>query len=143
LTVVGGAPNDMADNIAQRYEQRLRVHPRILAEVRRALGARLRQWGRSELITPAAMCVTELLSNVHKHAASPECLLILENRAFGIHAAVSDSESVLPVVKEPDYFSESGRGMFLLSKTADDWGTDLTATGKTVWFTLYAQTLGP
>jgi anti-sigma regulatory factor (Ser/Thr protein kinase) len=126
-----------------RYELRLRVHPQTLADVRRAVGARLRLWGREELITAAAMCVTELLSNVHKHAASPECVLTLENHPYGIRAAVSDSESSLPVVKEPDFLSESGRGMFLLSKTADEWGTDLNTTGKTVWFTLRAESVGP
>lgn len=129
----------MAENTPHRYELRLCVHPQTLADVRRAVGARLRLWGRDELITAAAMCVTELLSNVHKHAASPDCVLTLENRPFGVYAAVSDSEPALPVVKEPDYLSESGRGMFLLSKTAQEWGTDLTRVGKTVWFTLHAE----
>ncbi|QKV94763.1 ATP-binding protein [Streptomyces sp. NA02950] len=133
----------MAENIPQRFELRLRVHPQTLADVRRAVGARLRLWGREELITAAAMCVTELLSNVHKHAASPECALALENRRHGIHAAVSDTEFALPVVREPDFLSESGRGMFLLSKTAHEWGTELTATGKTVWFTLHAEAVDP
>ncbi|WP_432012419.1 ATP-binding protein [Streptomyces cucumeris] len=133
----------MAENTWQRYELRLRVHPQTLADVRRAVGARLRLWGRDELITAAAMCVTELLSNVHKHAASPDCVLALEERPHGIYAAVSDSESGLPVVKEPDFLSESGRGMFLLSKTAHTWGTDLTPTGKTVWFTLRAEAVDP
>ncbi|QLH22040.1 ATP-binding protein [Streptomyces sp. Rer75] len=133
----------MADNIPQRYEFRLRVHPQKLAEVRRAVSARLRLWGREELVTPAAMCVTELLSNVHKHAASPECVLTLENRPYGICAAVFDSETSLPVVKEPDFLSECGRGMFLLSKTAHEWGTDLHDHGKTVWFTLRAEAVDP
>ncbi|MET7905780.1 ATP-binding protein [Streptomyces sp. NPDC005336] len=133
----------MAENIPQRYELRLRVHPQTLAEVRRAVGARLRLWGRGELITAAGMCVTELLSNVHKHTASPECVLTLENLRYGIYAAVSDTESALPVAKEPDFLSESGRGMFLLSKTAHEWGTDLTPTGKTVWFTLHAEAVEP
>ncbi|CAM5642455.1 non-specific serine/threonine protein kinase OS=Streptomyces antimycoticus OX=68175 GN=SANT12839_039310 PE=3 SV=1 [Streptomyces antimycoticus] len=56
---------------------------------------------------------------------------------------MSDSESALPVVKEPDFLSESGRGMFLLSKTAHERGTDLTPTGKTVWFTLHAEPVEP
>ncbi|MFI7314549.1 ATP-binding protein [Streptomyces hygroscopicus] len=133
----------MAENIAQRYELRLRAHPQTLADVRRAVAARLRLWGREELISAAGMCVTELLSNVHKHAASPECVLLLENLSNGVHAAVSDTESALPVVKEPDFLSESGRGMFLLSKTADEWGTDLTPTGKTVWFTLRSEAVEP
>ncbi|MFK4274029.1 ATP-binding protein, partial [Streptomyces milbemycinicus] len=65
------------------------------------------------------------------------------NLSNGVHAAVSDTESALPVVKEPDFLSESGRGMFLLSKTADEWGTDLTPTGKTVWFTLRSEAVEP
>ncbi|MDT3396633.1 ATP-binding protein [Streptomyces sp. B1866] len=133
----------MADDFAQRYERHLNADPQLLADVRRAVGARLRRWGREELITAAAMCVTELLSNVHKHAASPECVLTLENRPRGIRAAVRDTDAGLPVLREPDFCSESGRGLFLLSKTAHAWGTAVDPSGKTVWFVLHAETLRP
>ncbi|CAM5642409.1 non-specific serine/threonine protein kinase OS=Streptomyces antimycoticus OX=68175 GN=SANT12839_039310 PE=3 SV=1 [Streptomyces antimycoticus] len=55
----------------------------MLADIRRAVGARLRLGRREELISAAGMCVTELLSNVHKHAASPECVLTLESLRTG------------------------------------------------------------
>ncbi|MCQ4085042.1 ATP-binding protein [Streptomyces sp. RB6PN25] len=118
------------------WQMRLRADPRHLAVVRRTVHTQLRLWGRDNLAREAAMCVTELLSNVHKHVASPECVLTLRGTEDGVHVTVSDSEPELPVVGEPDYLSERGRGMFLLSKTADEWGAVPTATGKDVWFVL-------
>ncbi|KAF4408856.1 ATP-binding protein [Streptomyces lycii] len=128
----------MADESSQRYEQRLRVDPRILAGVRRTVAARLREWGRGELVGPAAMCVTELFSNVYKHTATADCLLTLQNLPHGVRAAVTDPEPVLPVAKEPDHLSETGRGLFLLGETADRWGALPVAEGKEVWFELDA-----
>jgi anti-sigma regulatory factor (Ser/Thr protein kinase) len=120
----------------------LRAEPHVLAAVRRFVGARLREWGLEELRPAAAMCVTELLSNVHKHAATPECVLELRRIAQGIRVSVRDTEPSPPVMREPDHMSERGRGLFLLSETADAWGFEPKATGKEVWFTLNAFTDG-
>ncbi|MEU7044874.1 ATP-binding protein [Streptomyces varsoviensis] len=126
----------MAEHPPQRFERQLVAQPRAFARVRRAVASQLRLWGRADLVPGAAMCVTELLSNVHKHTATAECVLTIDNLPGGIRAAVSDADAGMPTVKEPDYFAESGRGMFLLSETADTWGVDLNSTGKTVWFRL-------
>ncbi|WP_414169175.1 ATP-binding protein [Streptoverticillium reticulum] len=115
------------------------VRPQGLAGVRRILGAHLRLWGRDELTAPACLCTTELLSNVAKHAGSPDCVLTLQRLPDGVRVTVSDSSSRLPVVLEPDWFSTSGRGMFLLSRTADAWGADPTLSGKDVWIELRAR----
>lgn len=118
------------------WQMCLRADPRHLAVVRRTVRAQLKVWGRAELARDAAMCVTELLSNVHKHVASPECVLTLRDTPEGVHVTVSDSEHALPVASEPDFLSERGRGLFLLSETAHNWGATPTGTGKDVWFVL-------
>lgn len=114
----------------------LRAEPRRLALVRRVVRAQLREWRCAELTLPAAMCVTELLSNVHKHTASPECVLTLRRITDGIRVSVADTESRMPVLCEPDFLSESGRGLFLLRETVQEWGAVPTADGKEVWFVL-------
>ncbi|MEU6175763.1 ATP-binding protein [Streptantibioticus parmotrematis] len=119
--------------------------PHALAVVRRIVRAQLRAWEVEDLARPAAMGVTELLSNVHKHAKSPECVLTLRRITGGIRVSVSDKEPELPVVREPDFLSESGRGMFLLSKTAHAWGAIPApegAPGKEVWFVLKSEVDG-
>ncbi len=120
----------------------LRADPHVLAAVRQFIGARLREWGLEELRPAAAMCVTELLSNVHKHTASPECVLELRRIAQGIRVSVRDGEPSPPVMREPDCLSERGRGLFLLSETADAWGFEPEGPGKEVWFVLNARTEG-
>ncbi|OIJ86417.1 ATP-binding protein [Streptomyces colonosanans] len=115
------------------YEQRLTADPKRIGDVRRIVTAYLRYWGWGELVDPAAMCVTELLSNVSRHANSDECVLHLETSDTGVRIVVSDDTPTVPVVLEPDCFSDSGRGMFLLSETADAWGVVPTDKGKDVW----------
>lgn len=38
-----------------------------------------------------------------------------------------------PVPREPDFISESGRGLAIVAELADDWGWMPFHTGKTVW----------
>jgi anti-sigma regulatory factor (Ser/Thr protein kinase) len=117
----------------------LRVEPRGLHEIRRLVRDRLRAWDREELTLPAAMGVTELLSNVHKHARSPDCVLTFHRLADGVRISVIDAEPRMPVVCEPDHRSESGRGLFLLGETVDEWGAAPVAGGKEVWFVLRTE----
>ncbi|MGW8552831.1 ATP-binding protein [Streptomyces tubercidicus] len=126
----------------QQYRQELTVQPQDLERIRRIVGAYLRYWGRDEVVERAAMCVTELLSNVHKHTGSAACVLLLQISPSGVRIVVSDESQDLPVVREPNWFAESGRGMFLISKTVDAWGAEPTSDGKHVWFEIRASSKG-
>lgn len=123
----------MAEARTKHYRQELVAVPKALAAVRRIVAAQLRHWGRGELSSSAVLCATELLSNVAKHAASPECVLLVQSRPDAVRITVSDVSRVLPVIVEPDWSSQNGRGMFLLAATADAWGAEPTRFGKDVW----------
>ncbi|MGW7001831.1 ATP-binding protein [Streptomyces sp. NPDC054933] len=115
----------------------LRAEPAQFGAVRRIVGACLRLWGRSGLVDAAALCVTEILANVHRHVNPPECELVLENMPEGVRAAVGDRSSELPVVAKADWFAESGRGMFIVANTANLWGVSPSeGGGKQVWVLL-------
>ncbi len=114
----------------------LRVEPSDLHDVRRLVCGQLHAWECQELAAPTAVCVTELLSNVHRHARSPECVLTLRRTEDGVRVSVADREPRMPVVCEPDHLSESGRGLFLLSETVHEWGALPTPGGKEIWFAL-------
>lgn len=123
----------MGDEGTRQYRQELMADPRHFGRVRRTITAFARHWGWGELIDPAVMCATEMLANVQRHAGSDECVLLLQSTPSGLRVVVSDDSHDLPVVREPDWSAESGRGMFLLSKTADAWGVEATDSGKDVW----------
>lgn len=121
------------------YRRHMTADPARLARIRHDLYAHLLLWGRECLAADLAMCVTELLSNVHRHVDPPDCELALHNLPEGVRAAVSDRSRVLPTVRRPsalDAWAEHGRGMLLVSETADRWGATLTPTGKQVWVLL-------
>lgn len=117
---------------------RLSADPARLTGVRRSVRDQLRAWGRVDLADAAALCVTELLTNVYRHAGSPECELTLDRLPGGIvRVAVGDRSPVLPVrAPEPDWTAERGRGLHLIAASAHRWGVTPTATGKRVWVEL-------
>ncbi len=119
------------------FTLQLLAEPARFGIVRRIVGAYLRMWGRPELADAAAVCVTEMLTNVHRHVPLPDCELTLRNEAEGVWACVGDTSSALPVITRPTWSMECGRGMLLLAATADDWGV-LTKPdgGKVVWVLL-------
>lgn len=126
----------MAEGVSRYYRQYVTVRPNLVPEIRRGVRSQLLRWGCAVVATPVEMCVSELLTNVVRHARSPECVLLLHAQDGRVHAVVSDADPDLPVVREPDFFAESGRGMFLISNTASDWGAVRTPAGKDVWITL-------
>ena len=89
----------------------------------------------SELVRPAALCATELLANVYQHVGGG-AVLLLETTLHGVRITVSDTSAELPTVCQPEWWSGTGRGMWLLSHTADCWGSRVTASGKDVWVEL-------
>ncbi len=132
----------MAEAGTQQYRRKLTADPKHLGPIRRTVTAFVRLCGWSELIDPATMCVTEMLSNVCRHADSNDCVLLIQSSPSGLRIVVSDDSPRLPLVREPDWCTESGRGMFLLSKTADAWGAVPTVSGKDVWIELWASSEG-
>lgn len=128
--------------VVQKHKQEMIVRPDSLAGIRRVVAFHLRRWGCDEMVSPATLCTTELLSNVLKHAGSPDCVLTLQSNTDAVRITVSDASTQLPVVKQPDWMSQNGRGMFLLSETADEWGAELTPDGKDVWFEIRASRKG-
>jgi hypothetical protein len=125
----------------------LLAEPERFAAVRRVVGAQLRDWGYAELVDAAAVCVTEILANVHRHVESPECELRLRKlpEGGGVRMSVGDHSPVLPVWHpRPDWDTETGRGMCLIASMADVWGVTPRQGGKRVWVEFTQITaLGP
>lgn len=132
----------VAEAQAEQYRHELTAFPQVIAGIRRIVGAYVCLWGWEQSADDAALCVSELLSNVRKHADSGRCVLTLRRQVDGVRVTVSDTSAALPVVREPDWEAEEGRGLALVGSVADDWGAVPTATGKDVWFEIRARPRG-
>jgi anti-sigma regulatory factor (Ser/Thr protein kinase) len=109
------------------------VHPGAMAPVREATRACLRRWGREEVSEVVTLGVTELLTNVLKHAGGG-CELTILITGEDIVVAVRDFDDTLPVIRELSLDSEGGRGLVLLSLLVEELSTERLPIGKRVCF---------
>jgi anti-sigma regulatory factor (Ser/Thr protein kinase) len=126
--------DQVIDQQRQSHSWQLAVKLDDLAHHRRLASAAMRKWKQPcQVSDTVLLAVTELLSNVHRHAESPRCSLEIIKKGPSIHVMVSDRSPTPPVVSRPDWIAETGRGLWLLRELADDFGYEPTADGKKVW----------
>ncbi|MFD4137573.1 MULTISPECIES: ATP-binding protein [unclassified Streptomyces] len=118
----------------------LQALPSRIGQVRRIISAQLRYWHLDPLIDQAALGVTELLTNVHRHAQPDKtCTVDIELLLDRLTVSVHDRDPRLPTVGAMDGLATSGRGLALIAAVSESWGVrpegDL---GKVVWFSLPA-----
>jgi anti-sigma regulatory factor (Ser/Thr protein kinase) len=108
-----------------------------------------RHWAADELLRGDArlsdhelavleLLVTETVSNAIRHGRGPVSLELTRDVDTGaVHVAVHDGEPAAPVLRDVGSHATGGRGIALVDRLAQSWGTDLEgAQGKTVWFDL-------
>lgn len=116
--------------------------PSRIAQVRRIVSAQLRYWRLDPLIDRAALGVTELLANVHRHAGPDKrCTVEIVLQPARLTVSVRDRDPNLPRLREPETtgaLTTSGRGLALVAAVSDSWGMEGhdDGSGKTVWFAL-------
>ena len=104
---------------------------------RRTVAQLMRSWGASDAaVEVARMGLSELLANVVRHVAVPRCRLLVVCVDGRVTVAVADGSPEIPVVREPAWDAESGRGLWMLREMADMLGCYPAgpAEGKVVWF---------
>ncbi|MBL1106660.1 ATP-binding protein [Streptomyces sp. 5-8] len=129
----------------------LQALPSRIGQVRRIVSAQLRYWHLDPLIDRAALGVTELLSNVHRHARPDKsCTVELELLPDRLTVSVRDHDPRLPVPADaaaaPDAtpLATCGRGLAMVAAVSESWGARPDGeNGKVVWFTLPAPAAAP
>ncbi len=101
---------------------------REVADVVRALG------GGLEAVAVARLGVSELLSNVVRHVPDTRCRIEVERCGDAVVVRVVDRSPDPPVVSEPAWDAERGRGLWLLRQMVTAFGHTRVGEGKTVWF---------
>jgi hypothetical protein len=92
----------------------------------------LGDWGQDSLGDDAAVIVTELAANAVLHAQTGFTVTLVRV-GHGVEISDEDGARDVPWPRTPPADATSGRGMRLVAALSDDWGTELGATGKTVW----------
>jgi anti-sigma regulatory factor (Ser/Thr protein kinase) len=103
----------------------------------------LEQWGRSDLIEPAALVTSELTTNAVLHARRGPIEVTVacgERNDDEVQIVVADSTvDRLPIWRRPTAESRSGRGLRIVDATARRWGITVTPQHKRVWCDLSAD----
>jgi anti-sigma regulatory factor (Ser/Thr protein kinase) len=106
--------------------------------VRQQAAAVLALWELSELATTVELLLTELVTNVVRHARTP-FTVILAWTGRTLRCEVSDVNPDPPMAQLAiDVERAGGRGLLLIDQLATDWGVEHHPQGKTVWFDLRA-----
>lgn len=104
------------------------------AEVRRCLGVTM----SAQFVDDAALLTSELVSNAVAHVGQPFSVRgSCDGETLRIEVSDLWSTSIAPVPSGEDA-PAGGRGLRIVELLASRWGTELSTTGKTVWFELFA-----
>jgi anti-sigma regulatory factor (Ser/Thr protein kinase) len=107
--------------------------PESAAVARSFVERTLREWGCRELIDDARVVVTELVSNVVRHAGT-DIRVDLELRGGTVRIGVADRAGGHVVMRTADAPADlSGRGLQLVNALSERWGIEQRADRKLVW----------
>jgi len=94
------------------------------------------RWDLPELVAPASLIASELVSNVVDHAHTMMTLRMTLHRRY-LHIAVRDGSVAAPELQRTaTTAASSGRGLMLVDATAHSWGWLPCDDGKVVWASL-------
>ena len=118
------------------------------AMARRFVVAQLEHWELSQLSEVAALLTSELVTNAIVHGKDDSVVAVTAAVIDGfLEVGVSDHGTVPPeglhakagALEATHARAERGRGLAIVEKLADDWGTAPFTGGKLVWFRLGAD----
>jgi len=143
---------DEADDVAlmlvrPHFDRRPRVarydvvpHAAMVRDIRQFAVETLTGWGDLEQVGDhVQLVVSELVTNVIRHASGHEATVRLERHDDRIVVAVVDPDARPPRLTRASVDDESGRGLSLVDAVGDRWGSrHLASGGKIVWCELAA-----
>ena len=86
----------------------------------------------AELADRIAFLVSEVVTNAILHARTP--FVVRAHRDGTLRVEVADGSTTPPVRKDYGPQAATGRGVRIVDRLSDRWGTEVSATGKVVWF---------
>ncbi|MFG3050395.1 SpoIIE family protein phosphatase [Kitasatospora sp. NPDC048239] len=118
-----------AGDVAHWYLQPRNETP---GRARRLAAHTLRRWGLEELSEATELMVSELVTNAVQHATRPVTLSLV--RTTRLRCEVGDDSPLLPRPQRTGPEDERGRGLQIVARCAERWGSTRLGSGKVVWF---------
>ncbi|WP_158104031.1 ATP-binding SpoIIE family protein phosphatase, partial [Streptomyces carpinensis] len=115
--------------------------PAAVSRVRSEAVHQLDAWGLNLMAFSTELIVSELVTNAIRYGAQPIHLRLLHDRS--LICEVSDGSSTSPHLRRARVTDEGGRGLFLVARFAQRWGTRYTSRGKVIWTEQALHGAGP
>jgi anti-anti-sigma regulatory factor len=93
------------------------------------------RWALTQLIGPACLVASELVTNATEHAGTIMTLRVARRPRY-LHISVRDGSPDVPVLRQPALTDPGGRGLKLIDTMVVHWGSMPCRDGKVVWATL-------
>ncbi|WP_018545485.1 ATP-binding protein [Streptomyces sp. LaPpAH-108] len=112
---------------------RRRTTPR---KARTFVVATLTEWGETSRLDDMRLCASELVTNAVLHGTPAGRLVLVRVDSFADHLVIEvhDAGDEVPAQRAPEESDVDGRGLLIVSNTADRWGVkERKGPGKCVW----------
>ncbi|MFC8263958.1 SpoIIE family protein phosphatase [Streptomyces sp. NPDC057291] len=105
--------------------------PDTVAVSREKARDQLADWDLDAHVFTTEMVVSELVTNVIRHASGNPTVRLIRDRALTIE--VSDESNTAPHLRHARAQDEDGRGLLIIAALARRWGTRYMPSGKIIW----------
>ncbi|MER5796047.1 SpoIIE family protein phosphatase [Streptomyces sp. NPDC001980] len=109
----------------------IEAQEQMVGRARELTARQLARWGLAEESFTTELIVSELVTNALRYGGAPITLRLIRDRS--LICEVSDGSSTSPHVRRARDTDEGGRGLYLITQLAQNWGTRYNARGKTIW----------
>ncbi|MEU1166615.1 ATP-binding SpoIIE family protein phosphatase [Streptomyces sp. NPDC005921] len=103
----------------------------MVGRARELTARQMAVWGLAEESFTTELIVSELLTNALRYGGEPITLRLIRDQ--GLICEVSDGSSTSPHVRRAQETDEGGRGLYLITRLSQNWGTRYGERGKTIW----------
>ena len=120
------------------FELALEAERVNVSKARKFATDRTRALGLDGCVDVVELLVSEAVTNAVLHAGTSLTVRLVWNERV-LRVEISDGSRLKPVRRDYDTDSATGRGVGLIDALAADWGMEDARNGKTVWFTVKAE----